>query len=235
MIKLPDSLDACHTLIEQTNDTNESLAKDLERIKFEYEQLKRYIYGRRSERHVEDDSQLSLFDESEEVANSDADANEKVIEITYERRQRSKKARFPESLPREVEVIDVPEAERLCTCCGDEMPIIATDIRERLEYVPAQMLVHELHYPKRACSKCKTGVTVAPPPQSNEKNAALTAGSRYGFGVTSQIILGKYADHLPLYRLEDVFARAGRGDSSQYASRLAQRRCRLTSSAHRHD
>ena len=75
--------------------------KTLERIKFEYEQLKRYIYGRRSERHVEDDSQLSLFDESEEVANSDADANEKVIEITYERRQRSKKARFPESLPRE--------------------------------------------------------------------------------------------------------------------------------------
>ena len=52
-------------------------------------------------------------------------------------------------------------------------------------------------------------MTVAPPPQSDEKNAALTAGSRYGFGVTSQIILGKYADHLPLYRLEDVFARAG--------------------------
>ena len=209
MIKLPDSLDACHILLEQTSDTNESLAKDLERIKFEYEQLKRYIYGRRSERHVEDDSQLSLFDESEEVANSDADANEKVIEITYERRQRSKKARFPESLPREVEVIDVSEAERLCTCCGNEMPIIATDIRERLEYVPAQMLVHELHYPKRACSKCKTGVTVAPPPESDQNSAALTAGSRYGFGVTSQIILGKYADHLPLYRLEDVFARAG--------------------------
>jgi len=47
------------------------------------------------------------------------------------------------------------------------------------------------------------------PRQPNEKNAALTAGSRYGFGVTAQIMLGKYADHLPLYRLEDVFARAG--------------------------
>lgn len=209
MLELPDSLDACHTLIEQTNDTNASLAKDLERLKFEYEQLKRYIYGRRSERHVEDDSQLTLFDEDKEVANAGADADEKVIEITYERRQRKKKDRFPENLPREVEVIDVPDAERLCSCCGDEMPIIAIDIRERLEYVPAQMLVHELHYPKRACSKCKTGVTVAPPPQSDEKNAALTAGSRYGFGVTAQIMLGKYADHLPLYRLEDVFARAG--------------------------
>jgi hypothetical protein len=140
---LPDSLDACHTLIEQTNDTNESLAKDLERIKFENEQLKRYIYGRRSERHVEDDSQLTLFDESEEVADDpNADADVEKIKITYERRQRSKKDRFPESLPREVQVVDVSEAERLCACCGDEMPIIATDIRERLEYILAQMLVH---------------------------------------------------------------------------------------------
>jgi len=209
MLELPDSLEACHTLIEQTRDTNASLAKEIERLKFEYEQLKRYIYGRRSERHVEDDSQLSLFDEVEEADDDHADADVEKIEITYERRPRSKKDRFPESLPREVQVIDVPEAERLCACCGDEMPIIATDIRERLEYIPAQMLVHELHYPKRACGKCKTGVTVASPPQPDENSAALTAGSRYGFGVTSQIILGKYADHLPLYRLEDVFARAG--------------------------
>ena len=71
------------------------------------------------------------------------------------------------------------------------------------------MIVHESHYPKRACSKCKQGVTVASVPESDQPGAALTAGSRYGFGVTAQIILGKYADHLPLYRLEDVFARAG--------------------------
>lgn len=76
-------------------------------------------------------------------------------------------------------------------------------------------------WPKRACGKCKTGVTVAPPPQSDENSAALTAGSRYGFGVTAQIMLGKYADHLPLYRLEDVFARASarRGPPRKNANR----------------
>jgi transposase len=209
MIELPDSLDACHTLIGQVNDTNESLAKEIERIKFEYEQLKRCLYDRRSERHVADDSQLSLFDQGEEANDSNTEAEVETEEITYQRRKRSKKDRFPENLPREVEVLDVPEAERLCSCCGDPMPIIGTDIRERLEYVPARMVVHELHYPKRACSKCKKGVTVASPPESSQDGAALTAGSRYGFGVTAQIILGKYADHLPLYRLEDVFARAG--------------------------
>jgi transposase len=215
--QLPNDIQACHAMIrqrlaieEQQGNINESLARDNERLKFEIEQLKRYIYGRRSERHCEDDSQLTLFDQQPDDVDSQ-DVDDEVIEeeITYRRRKRSKSDRFPENLPREVQTIDVPEAQRSCPCCGEEMPIIDTDIRERLEYIPAKMVVHELHYPKRACGKCKGGVKVASPPASDQDGAALTAGSRYGFGVTAQIILGKYADHLPLYRLEDVFARAG--------------------------
>ena len=87
--------------------------------------------------------------------------------------------------------------------------MIDTDIRERLEFVPAKFLVHELHHLKRACGKCKETVTLAPPPSSDQVAASLTKGSRYGFGVTAQIILGKFCDHLPLYRMEDIFARAG--------------------------
>lgn len=64
---LPDTLDACHALIEQVHDTNESLARDIERLKFESEQLKRYIYGRRSERHVEDGAQLKLFADTAQI------------------------------------------------------------------------------------------------------------------------------------------------------------------------
>jgi transposase len=69
--------------------------------------------------------------------------------LTFESR------RFPEYLPREVQVLDVPEEQRRHPCCGDEMPVVDTDVRERLEFIPAKFLVHELHYPKRACSKCK--------------------------------------------------------------------------------
>jgi transposase len=207
---LPHDLAACHRLIDEQGRINESLARDNEQLKFEIEQLKRYIYGRRSERHVEDDSQLPLFDKQPEAAAaSEADTEAIEEEITYRRRRRSKSERFPENLPREVQTIEVPEAQRNCSCCGEPMPIIDTDVRERLEYIPAKLIVHELHYPKRACGKCKQSVTVASPPSADEAGAALTAGSRYGFGVTAQIILGKYADHLPLYRLEDVFARAG--------------------------
>ena len=214
---LPSTIEACHALIEQhrlleeqQDQINQSLARQNEHLKFEIEQLKRYIYGRRSERYTDDSSQLTFFADEQDVQPEDAvEVDEALEEITYTRRKRSKADRFPENLPREVQTIDVPEAERACPCCGEQMPIIDTDVRERLEYVPAKMIVHELHYPKRACGKCKQGVSVSPPPAADHGAAALTAGSRYGFGVTAQIILGKYADHLPLYRLEDVFARAG--------------------------
>ena len=48
-----------------------------------------------------------------------------------------------------------------------------------------------------------------PATASDHEAASLTKGSRYGFGVTAQIILGKFCDHLPLYRIEDIFAPAG--------------------------
>lgn len=209
---LPKDIEACHVLIDQVNEINQSLASELQNAKHEIEELKRYIYGQRSERHTTDDSQLTLFGDasSDTIDNHSQAAEEKIEEeITYRRRKRQKADRFPENLPREVQVIDVPQDQRACLCCGEEMPVIDTDVRERLEFIPAKFLVYELHYRKRACGKCRGTVFVAEPPESHSGAASLTKGSRYGFGVTAQIILGKYADHLPLYRLEDVFARAG--------------------------
>jgi hypothetical protein len=149
---LPNDIEACHAIIrerflieDQQDKINESLARDNEHLKFEIEQLKRYIYGQRSERHLEDDSQLPLFDKHPESAAAIEDDAEVVEEeISYRRRKRSKADRFPENLPREVNTIDVPEEQRRCACCGEEMPIIDTDVRERLEYIPAKMVVHEL-------------------------------------------------------------------------------------------
>ncbi|WP_442510572.1 IS66 family transposase [Novipirellula sp. SH528] len=206
---LPNDIATCHALIQAQIELTERLARDNEKLKFELEQLKRYIHGQRSERFVDDGSQLPLFDTSVEDNGETASDDETVEEKITVRRRRKKSDRFPDNLPRETQVIDVPDQERACPCCGDEMPVIDKDVRERLEYVPAKMVVHVLEYLKRACSNCKETVKVAPPPESDNDAASLTKGSRYGFGVTSQIILGKYADHLPLYRLEDVFARAG--------------------------
>ena len=213
---LPDSIQACHALLRrnseqlrQKDEVIESLSSDCQSLREDIEQLKRYIYGQRSERQVEDDSQLTLFEQESDTTPENVDDKVVEEEITYRRRKRQKSDRFPEHLAREVQTIDVPQEQRNCPCCGDPMPVIDTDVRERLEFIPAKMVVHQIRYPKRACGKCKETVTVAPPPESDSAGASPTSGSRYGFGVTAAIILGKFCDHLPLYRMEDVFARAG--------------------------
>jgi len=124
-------------------------------------------------------------------------------EVTYRRRKRSKSDRFPEHLPRQIHELDVDEDHRTCVCCGEEMPVFDCDKRERLEYIPAKLIVHLMRHLKRACGKCKQTVKVAPPPESDHAAASLTKGSRYGVGVSVQLILGKYADHMSLYRMED--------------------------------
>ena len=92
---------------------------------------------------------------------------------------------------------DVSLEERVCSCCGDETPVIGTDISERVDLVPAELFVWEIHRHKRACAKCKESVTQVP---TGEEPGGLTTpvpGSDYGFGVYTQIITNKFADHLP--------------------------------------
>ena len=87
----------------------------------------------RSERYTDDSSQLTFFAAEQDVQpEATAEVDEFLEEVTYTRRKRSKAERFPANLPREVQMINVPEAERACPCCGEEMPIIDTDVRERL-------------------------------------------------------------------------------------------------------
>src|SRR6056297_2768362 len=71
------------------------------------------------------------------------------------------------------------------------------------------LFVWEIRRHKRACRPCTDGIAQVP---AGEEPGGLTTpvpGSDYGFGVYTQIITNKFADHLPLYRGEDIFARAG--------------------------
>ena len=74
--------------------------------------------------------------------------------------------------------------------------------------LPAELFVLEIRRPKRACGKCKDGVAQVPAGEEPGGPTTPVPGSDYGFGVYTQIMAGKFADHLPLYRGEDTFARA---------------------------
>jgi transposase len=103
---------------------------------------------------------------------------------------------------RQVHVIEVPVADRLCATHGP-MHRIGVDVTRRLEYVPGHFVEHESHREKWACGRCKDTVITAPaPPQVLPRRAA-------GASVLAHIVVSKFADHTPLHRLHRIYARSG--------------------------
>lgn len=107
---------------------------------------------------------------------------------------------LPTSLPRQRVEIDLPEADKQCAC-GTAKTRIGEAVSEKLDYVPASVRVIETVRPKYACPRCHDGVTAAPaPPQAVERSLATE-------GLLAYVVVSKYLDHLPLYRLERIFQR----------------------------
>lgn len=188
--------------------TVEELQKTIAQLREEVNLYRRKLFGQSSERHVEDDSQLHLFDVGEQAEQSEDDEPD-LPKPPKPRRRKKKSEKLPEHLRRKVIESDVAPQERMCSCCGEEMPIIGTDITERLDLIPAELYVIEIRRHKRACGTCKESIAQV---AAGEEPGGLTTpvpGSHYGFGVYTQIITNKFADHIPLYRGEDIFARAG--------------------------
>lgn len=115
-------------------------------------------------------------------------------------RERAGRQPLPAHLPR-IEHRHEPES---CTCgqCGKDLTLIGEDVSEQLDVEPAKFFVHRHIRPQYACRACET-VTAAPIPP------AVIDGGLASTGLLAWVIVGKYLDHLPLYRLEGIAAREG--------------------------
>ena len=80
---------------------------------------------------------------------------------------------------------------------------ISEDVARELEFEPAKLVAHIHVRPKYACPRCKHGVCSAPVPRR------LIPGGIDGPGLITEVLVGKFGDHLPLYRLEDILTRYG--------------------------
>lgn len=189
---------------------DELLLKQHEQIQYLSHQLawfKRQIFGQKAEKHVPDvpEEQMSLEGLFEHAGTKVPGFAESKETITYDRRKPRKghgRKPIPDDLHREETVLDVPEAEKICPCCGGEKTKIGEEVSEELEYKPAVFYVNRTIRPKYACRKCPdNGVsTTAMPERPIDKGIA-------GPGLLSYIIVSKYVDHLPLYRLQQMFLR----------------------------
>lgn len=107
---------------------------------------------------------------------------------------------MPDHLER---VVHIHEPDS-CTCgqCGASLVKIGEDVTEQLDVVPAKFFVHRHIRPQYACRPCET-IEAAPIPP------AIIDGSMATPGVFAWLIVSKFVDHLPLYRLERIAARDG--------------------------
>jgi len=220
---LPDSVEDLRALVlsqqaeieahaEQAAKHEQTISEYTEEIG----QLREYIrllksqrFGPRSERTSSE--QMGLFNEAEATAEegageeAEAGSGEAVLEVpAHTRRKRGGRRPLPAYLPREEIVHDVPEEERVCANHSEHrLTRIGEERLEQLVFVPAEAKVVVHIRPKYACSSCKDGVTVAPPPPQPIPKSFATPS------LLAQIVTSKYADALPLYRQAKIFERMG--------------------------
>lgn len=108
-----------------------------------------------------------------------------------------------QALPSELPRIQVHHEPHSTTCtCGCQMQRIGQDITEKLDYTPGVFSVEQHIRGKWACRQCETLTQAPMPAQVIDKGIATS-------GLLAHVLVAKYADHLPLYRQERIFARAG--------------------------
>ena len=180
-----------------------SLTDRNRRLEHLVRELRRLLYGKKSEKLHPD--QLQLAFEALEGAVAELEPAPPASATPGSRRKRRAPERnlghLPEHLPRVEQVIE-PRSTH-CPCGCGEMVRIGEDRTERLDIVPAQLRVLVTVRPKYACRVCEEGVTQAPAP------AHLIEGGLPSEGALAHVLVSKYADHLPLYRQSQMLARSG--------------------------
>ena len=127
------------------------------------------------------------------------------LPVTPRRRPSLRKSRKPDydRLPQVRIEHDLPEAEKVCSHCGEHKARIGEDESRVLHFVPAHFELHVHVLPKYACSHCRDGV-VAPEPPPRPISGCIA-----GPGLLSELLVSKFSEHLTLYRFEDICTRYG--------------------------
>jgi transposase len=181
------------------------LAKTLEaeKLKFELARLRRMSFGQSSERIEREIEQLELKLEEIEATAAGAGMAEASEPDPAPAGSPEKKPRrkLPDHLPRREERHE--PATCACPRCGSErLRKVGEDVTEVLEYVPGRFEVVRYVRPAYSCSKCEA-MAQAPMPTMPIPRAMA------GASVLAHVIVSKYADHLPLYRQAEIYARDG--------------------------
>lgn len=194
-------------VLDETAASHQKLQEEHAATLDELDWYKRWAFGRRRERFIEDEGQGHLFDldlDASSITDIQKSLNsDDEVEVRGHRRRRTKREIDWDKLPQVRHDHDLAVEEKTCACCGRQMDCIGEDVTRELEFQPAKLEAHIHVRPKYACRHCKDGVSSASlPPRP-------IPGGIAGPGLIAQVVVSKFGDHLPLYRLEDILPRHG--------------------------
>ena len=202
--KLPEDASALRQMVIGLLEEAEQRERTLRQLQHWLEQLLRARYGPRRERV--DEHQLFLFAAAILAPGGKtppaSEGSEPPPSKSASPRPGHGRGALPKSLQRQRVVYDLGEAQRQCPECQEPLQRIGEEVNERLEYVPASLVVMEEACQKYACPKGCTVVTAEKPEAPIEKGLA-------GPGLLAHVAVSKYGDHLPLHRQEEIFQRQG--------------------------
>ncbi len=222
LTSLPDDPQALKQIIielscqrnEQLRQREQRIAElELEKLRLEHQlhQLKKQYYGPRADRVELGQLLLEFAQELEQrpVNPQDVPAAGSVESKTVRRVRRGRRnlAAF-DNLPTSRQVHDLSEDQKPCPCCGQMRQQIGQEASWQIEYIPGQFHRIEHVRLKYACRHCEQNAE-SPQITLADKPAQPIDKGMAGPGLLAYVATSKYADYLPLYRLEGIFARNG--------------------------
>lgn len=172
---------------------------EIEQLKSQLAILKRQQFGPHSEKVKRQIQQIEekLFELEEECIQQLAPVDPGVPAVL---RQSPARKPLPDELIREIQRL-TPEEES-CPACGGELKPLGSDVSEQLELVKSAFKVIRWVREKRACGRCDCIVQAPLPSRPIERGIA-------GPGLLARVVVSKYAEHTPLYRQSEIYARQG--------------------------
>lgn len=175
--------------------------------------LQKQLFGKKSEKIISDLNQEQLFFDGFEPI-EDQEENKKNVKAHT--RKSTKKDKTKIILPPDLEVkrivIDIPEEEKICPTTKKPLIKIGEEISHKLAFIPGSYYLKEIVRPKYAMPN-KEGIKTAYMPDS------IIPKCRADESLLANILTKKYADHLPLYRIQEELLRDGIGISRKLMSK----------------
>lgn len=210
---LPDDPTVLKQLVVQLASQLQQANARLERQEHHMHLLLKRLYGSKSEKH--DPRQGVLFDPEsgkEDVASHPQPASDTLPPRTSPNRHQHGRKRIPDNVRREEVVHDLSEAEKVALGGEENLVELPAEQSEQMDWWPSTLFVI-VHVRKKYARKERlpeSGLTLS---EQNvvvaKKPPEAIPGCLAAPGLMSQVIVSKGADHLPLHRLENIFARQG--------------------------